>query len=451
MPELWTEKFFPATLEEFIGNSEIVSEAEKWASAWKQGKKQKPLLLWGYPGVGKTCLALLIAKLKNWGVFELNSSAFRNKDIIERVAGAAAMNASFSGEKRLILFDEVDGLSSSDRGGAGAMLSIIKETQNPVILTANDIYSDKRLAPFRVAATPLEFKKINYLSIAKRLREILQLEGAEFEEEAVKQLAKSSEGDFRSALLDAQFLSVGGKITLPSLDALGGRERQEKIFKVLFKIFKGKDFEEIRKSRFAAEVSDDLLSAWIEENIARQFTGNDVAAAFDALSRADIFEGRIMRRQHYGFKRYSSDLMSAGVGLSRAKEYHSFTPFQFPTILSMLSRSIALRAMKKELAKKIGKQTHSSSREVMAYDFPFFRQVLEDKEKMVEFAAQFELDENEVAFMLNSKPETKKVQSLLLEAQQLRAKELAPKKVPPAVASKQSGEAGKDSRQARLF
>ena len=77
--------------------------------------------------------------------------------------------------------------------------------------------------------------------------------------------------------------------------------------------------------------------------------------------------------------------------------------------------------------------------------------MLEDKEKMVEFAAQFELDENEIAFMLNSKPETKKVQSLLLEAQQLRAKELAPKKVPPAVASKQSGEAGKDSRQARLF
>src|SRR3989344_8996439 len=92
--ELWTETFNPKTTEEFIGNSEIVESAMKWAEAWGKGHKQKPLFLWGQSGAGKTCLAMLIAKLNGWDLFELNASDFRSKQIIEKLAGAAAMNAS---------------------------------------------------------------------------------------------------------------------------------------------------------------------------------------------------------------------------------------------------------------------------------------------------------------------------------------------------------------------
>src|SRR3989344_6603938 len=145
--ELWTETFSPKSTEEFIGNSEIVASAMQWADAWGKGKTQKPLLLWGQSGAGKTCLAMLLAKLNGWDLFELNASDFRSKEIIERLAGAAAMNASFSGNKRLVLFDEVDGLQAQDRGGAGAITQLLKESQNPVILTANDIYGDQKLAP----------------------------------------------------------------------------------------------------------------------------------------------------------------------------------------------------------------------------------------------------------------------------------------------------------------
>ena len=63
-----------------------------------------------------------------------------------------------------------------------------------------------------------------------------------FDEEAVKLVAQKSEGDFRSALLDLQSLSFGGKISVESVGSFGERMRTEKIFKVMSKIFKGKTF-----------------------------------------------------------------------------------------------------------------------------------------------------------------------------------------------------------------
>lgn len=429
MAQIWTDKFFPNRLEEFVGNTEIVKEVELWAKNWGGGKAGKPLLFFGQSGAGKTCLAYLIAGLNDWEVFELNASDFRSKEIIERLAGGAALNSSFSGKKRLVLLDEVDGLQARDRGGAGAIVSILRESKNPVILTANDIYSDKKLAPLRVSCRVLEFKKINYLSMAKRLREILFEQKIVFEEDAVKELAKNSQGDFRSALIDLEVLSTAGKISLDSVKIVGDRLRTEKIFKVMTKIFKGTSLEEIRKTVFASDVSNDLLLRWVEENIPRQFKGEDVWRAFEVFSRADRFNGRILRRQNYGFLRYSSDLMTGGVALSRTQDYHSFTPFMFPTLLSKLARSSSLRELKNGVAQKIGAKTHSSVRRVLSSDLEFIKLKFQNREVAVQLTAQFEFDEKEVAFLLGSDPKTKKVSSVIEDAALLREKELAPKAV----------------------
>ncbi|MFH1586432.1 MAG: replication factor C large subunit [Candidatus Diapherotrites archaeon] len=429
MADLWTDKYSPKTPEEFVGNSEILAKALDWANGWGQGKKQSPLLLWGQTGSGKTLLAYLIAKLQDWEMFELNASDFRSKDIIERIAGAAAANASFSGKKRLVLIDELDGLhGTKDRGGAGAIASVIRQAQNPMILTANDIYSNRNISSLRFACTTLEFKKINYLSIAKRLREILDGENAKYDPEAVKELAKNSGGDFRSALLDLQTLAMEDEIGMKEVQSMGGRERSEKIFTVMKYVFKGKDLGEIRKARMASDLSNDLLQRWVEENIPRQYSGADMAKAFDRFSRSDIFNGRIRRMQYWGFLRYSSELMTSGIAFSRENDYSSFVPYQFPTLLSKLSKSRPIRELKKGLGRKVGKQIHSSARDVMAHDLPFMQMLFEQKELAPRIAAQFDLNEKEVAFLMNTKPETKKVQKVIEEAAELRTQNITEKR-----------------------
>ncbi|MDD5147941.1 MAG: replication factor C large subunit [Candidatus ainarchaeum sp.] len=426
--QLFTEKFFPRHFGEFVGNSDIVQKVQAWGTAWAEGRKQKPLLFYGSPGTGKTCLALLVAKFFGWQLYELNASDFRSKDIIEKNVGAAVQNASFFGKQRLVLLDEADGLQAADRGGAAAMTKILREAPNPVILTANDIYGDQKFAPIRSECELLEFKKINYLSIAKRLREICGLEKIPFEEEAVKELAKGCAGDFRSALLDIQALSGTG-IAKESITDLGFRARQENVFKIVEKIFKARTMQESREARFKSDISDDLLMKWIDENIPRHFTENqDIGNAYNALSRADIFEGRIMNRQHYGFKRYSSELMAAGVALSRSRDYSGWIQYQFPGLLRKLSSNRGARAIKKAIGEKAGKAMHSGSKEFIANDLVFFRIFFAKNPE--NFSAAFDFDEKEIAFLLETKPETKKVQKILEKAREIKKSEFLAKRRP---------------------
>ena len=425
---LFTNRFFPKNFDEFIGNSEIVSKAREWASLWNSGKKQKPLFLYGIPGTGKTTLAYLLAEEFGWSLFELNASDLRSKEKIEKLVGAASQSSSFSGSKRLIFLDEVDGLQAKDKGGASAILKIIKQSSNPIILTANEIFKSQKLAPIRANTELLHFKKINYLSVAKRLRELCSEIGTDFDEEAVKELAKNSSGDMRASLFDLQTLS-SEKITIKSLEAIGFRERNENIFKTVEKIFRAKTFKEAREARFKSEVDSNMLELWIEENIPREFNKKDTALAFDVFSKGDVHNGRIMKRQYWGLKRYSAELMTTGTTLSRENTYTGWAQYQFPGIIRKLGSTKNVRVLKKEICKKIGKQIHSSTKEVAQNEFNLLKGIFKDKERCVTFVAQFDFDLTEIAFLMGSKPETKKVQKIFEEAQKIRESKFLEKRL----------------------
>jgi len=459
MPELWTDRFFPKSFEEFIGNSEVLETVKKWAADWETSGKQKPLLFHGQSGAGKTCLAILSAQQFGWDLFEMNASDFRTKDVIEKIAGAASQGASFSGKKRLLLIDEVDGIQGrADSGGGSALVKILKDAQQPVIMTANELYPQGALrntfAVLRSACIPLKFRRINYFSIAKRLRELLELEEAQFDPDAVKELAKESGGDFRAALLDTQTLALDGSISMDSIKSLGFREREEDVFKVLGKIFRSSTVAEARAVRFKSDLDSEMLSKWFEENIPIEFSDSgDIASGFDVLSRSDIFEGRIFRRQYYGLRRYSAELATTGVALSRNNEYTGWSRYQFPGLLRKLSANMAKRRLKKALAKKAGKKTHSSSRTVISEDLPFLKMLFKNKEKAVQLTAAFEFDEKEVAFLMGSKPETKKVQKTAEQASELIARQIALKRKPLAAVKESEFDAaekpGEESAEAK--
>ena len=413
---LFTDKYFPKSFDEFIGNVEVVDRVRSWAKAWSEGKPQKPIFFYGGTGVGKTTLAQLVAMEFKWQFFEMNASDLRDREAIEKIAGAATANSSLFGSKRLILLDEVDGLQSRDGGGSSAIVRILKEANNPVILIANDIYSERYLSEIRPVCELIEFKKINYLSIAKRLREICLIENIAFDDDAIKEIARNCAGDFRSALLDVQSLSP--KIALSGVNALSHRERKEKIFPVISKVFKGKSIKEVRDAVDYSDVSFDTIFLWVEENIPRQFDSIDAATAFDSLSRADVFNGRIMNRQHWGFLKYSILLSTSGVALSRRRDYHSFVPLAFPSILSSLSSSSKKRSTRKEIASKMGEKMHCSVNEVLK-NFPFYTMLVESEKYSKSLVYFFGFDEDEVAFLLGKKSGSAFVENLMKEVKKI--------------------------------
>jgi replication factor C large subunit len=421
MSQLFTDKYFPNKIDEFIGNSEIVENSLKWANDWDK-EKQKPLLFFGNSGTGKTTLAYLIAKEKNWQIYETNAADLRNKENIEKLMGAASQNSTLFSTKRLILIDEVDCLQSQDRGGASSIINILKTSNNPIILTANEIYSDKKLIGLRSTTQLMEFKKINYLSISKKLKEIAEIQGITHEEDAIKTLAKNSGGDYRGALLDLQ--SMGKKITLNDVLELSPRAKKEKVFNVMGTIFKGKTIKEINESVNNSEISQDLLIKWVEENIPRQYEKEDVSKAFDYFSRSDIFNARIYKRQHYGFLKYVFFLATSAVGLSKKNSYTGWKPFQFPNLLSELSLTSSKRKMKKECSKKIAKKTHCSENQAKK-DLPIIQIYI--NENLKDFINYFEFNDEEVAYLLETKKISKKVTNLMAQAKEQKEKELLKK------------------------
>ncbi|NIO37266.1 replication factor C large subunit, partial [Candidatus Bathyarchaeota archaeon] len=78
---------------------------------------------------------------------------------VQRFAGRASANTTLFGKKRLILFDELGGLTGkADRGGVSVITKIVKETMSPLVLIANNAY-DPKFSTLRRYCQLIEFKK----------------------------------------------------------------------------------------------------------------------------------------------------------------------------------------------------------------------------------------------------------------------------------------------------
>jgi len=355
----------------------------------------------GPPGTGKTTTALAIAHSTGWEVLEMNASDLRNRKNIEGTAGLASVSTTFSGNKRLILLDEVDGMFKADFGGSNAVLQVVKGSQNPVILTANDAYAST-LTTIRSYCDVVKFKKIHYGTIKTRLAQICEKEGVKCDDDTLTELAKREAGDLKAAINDLQAVAEGAKLVdMESIKVLGARDRSERIFDSLMVVFKKKNIRDAKEAFDACEEDPEMFMNWVDENIPLDHEGQGLADAFESLSRADIYAGRIAKRQDWGLMKYQLDFMTGGVSLAESKPGYSM--YQFPSFIRKLSASKAARNARNSMADKVGKRIHASRREVVQEYWPFFLELF--RKDPQGFAALFGLDDKELEF-LGAKPET---------------------------------------------
>jgi len=168
----WTEKYKPLKTSQVVGNDQAVSQLLNFLKGWRRDRDKKAILLYGPPGNGKTVSVYAVAKDLDLEVVEVNASDKRNLEMIQRTVGSAStMSTLFPVKGKVLLIDEVDGLSGAeDRGGVGAIISVIKDTGYPVVLTANNPW-DPKFSSLRQYCEMVSFNKIRTPTIVKILRE----------------------------------------------------------------------------------------------------------------------------------------------------------------------------------------------------------------------------------------------------------------------------------------
>ncbi len=403
----WTVKHKPKTTAEIVGNPEAIKKLVDWIKSWDKGiPKKRAAFLYGPPGVGKTVTVEALANDFKMEFIEKNASDYRTEEAIKRFAGLASQYGSLFGRKRMILLDELDGLTgTADKGGVKAITDIVKTAQCPVILIANNAY-DPRFTNLRNYCLLIEFKKPPASEVMKHLKRICEREGIKAEENALKFIAQRSEGDVRSAVNDLQALAQGKKkLAYDDVSWLGYRDRRETIFNVLRMIIYGKTCAGAKNAVDMADVDIDMLFEWIYENVPAHLTDpHDLAKAMDALSMADVYRGRIRTTQDWSFMRYVIDYMTAGVAMARQNtKPGGWIPFKFPGRIQALSRSKSERAMQLNIGYKIKRKCHISAVRASKETLPYLRIIFQNNAAMAAGIAKWlDLDAEMIEYLAGS-------------------------------------------------
>jgi replication factor C large subunit len=391
----WTRVHGPKSLKDFVQPG--VAEFTRRMASFKPGKA---ILLLGPTGTGKSLSVHTFAKEHDREVVELNASDFRNADAIQSIVGNAVSQGSLFGKGKIILIDDLDGIAGSeDRGGVQALVKIIEKSRVPIVMTGNDV-SDKKFSPLRKAAITIAYNPVAYGVLVEFLREVCEKERIKADPDALKMLARMSEGDVRAAVNDLQGIAAAGPVTREAVEQLPSRDRVLPLAQGLLRVFKTKDVKVALAAYDHLDEDLDGLFLWLEENVPREYRkAADLARALDALAEADRFRGRIRRWQYYRFQVYCYALLSAGIALAKEERYPDAQEFVQSTRLLKIWISNQKLAKKKSIAKKMTLRVHASARRIVQDALPFMRVMMKNKAVARELASYFNLDKEEVEWL----------------------------------------------------
>ncbi len=435
MAEPWTEKYRPRTLDEVVGNPSAVAELRRWAASWGHRIPDKrALILEGEPGVGKTSAAIALANEMGWALVEMNASDARNARSIRDVALRGATQQTFLGSgdylrtreggRKLILLDEADNVfGRQDQGGIGAIVDLIRETRQPVVLIANDYYElVRRSSSLRSLCKTVRFQPLHAPSIRSVLDRIARTEGVGIDDALLDYLAGRAGGDLRSAINDLQMIAEGRREVGEAATAvIGDRDRGTTVFAVLREIFESGDARRARGAYDKLDEAPEDFILWVDENLPLAYRNPpDLAAGLDAVGRADQYLGRSRWRQAYGLWSYAADLMTAGVAVARRGRFAN-AQMRFPLWLAAMSRSRGPRAVRDGLASKIGAHVHLSRRAVTQDVLPVFVQLFKhDADFRLAVSVRLDLSEREIAYLLGEDEDSHEVRHLRESVEKVR-------------------------------
>lgn len=196
MNAIWTEKYRPKKFSDIRGQKEVVRRVKAFVE-----KKNMPHLLFSGPaGIGKTSLALVIARQsfgEQWrqNFLELNASDERGIDIVRnKVKDFARTRAIGNVPFKIIYLDECDALTREAQQALRRTMENYTQTCR-FILSCN--YSSKIIDPIQSRCALFRFKPLDKNEILEIIDMIAKQESLKIDDKSKEALYQISEGDCR--------------------------------------------------------------------------------------------------------------------------------------------------------------------------------------------------------------------------------------------------------------
>ena len=236
--EIWIEKYRPQSLEEVVGQSDVVERLQSYVE-----RDELPNLLFSGPaGVGKTTSAVAIARTvygEDWrdNFLELNASDDRGIDVVRgRIKDFA--RASFGGyDYRIVFLDEADSLTDDAQS---ALRRTMEQFSNNTRFILSCNYSSRIIDPIQSRCAVFRFSPLPDDAVADYVRTIADSEAIEVTDDAVDALTYVADGDMRRALNALQAAAVtGGTVDEAAVYAITSTARPEEIEEMVVQALDG--------------------------------------------------------------------------------------------------------------------------------------------------------------------------------------------------------------------
>jgi len=202
------KKYRPKTLKGVVGQEAAVRSLQQMV---ERNKIPHCILFSGPSGVGKTTIARILRTHLDCGdadFLEINCADFKGIDMVRDVRRSANLSP-MTGSTRIWLIDECHMLT---KDAQNAFLKLLEDTPSHTYFFLATTDPQKLLKTIITRSTEVKLSMVDPSALVQLMQRVLGKEQVEMDEDVVQEIAESSDGSARKALVILeQVAAVSGK------------------------------------------------------------------------------------------------------------------------------------------------------------------------------------------------------------------------------------------------